>query len=250
MRVPVIAVGCGAGVQMALALGLLLAGPQARADGLRSSVVVTSDYVQRGVSQTNGEPALQGSVAYWHPTGWYAGAWASNVETARRYYTPRGARTELNLFLGLGMHVADDWVVDAKVVRYLYPNDPAPVNYDYNELSVGLAWRERLYASVSVAPGTTLFAHTGGVRNRTAVAGELSFQQPLTDWFTWLLGGGYYEVSNPPVSGYFYGGTGLALQLHKFSVELMHFRTSGAGIDLFGRELAGPRTVITASLTF
>jgi uncharacterized protein (TIGR02001 family) len=254
MRMPEIAAACGIAASghraAVLLLVLCLSISPVRADGWRSTLVVTSDYVFRGVSQSGGNPAIQGSVAFWHPTGWYAGAWASSVETARRYYSPQGTHAEVNLFLGFGKRLSEDWSVDAKAVRYLYPNDPAPVSYNYNEFSVGVAWRERLYANLSVAPGTTLFARTGGVRNHTSMAAELSYQQPLSAWFTWLLGGGYHEVANPPVAGYYFGATGLSLELHRVSFELMHFRTSNAGIDLFGRQLAGPRTVFTASMTF
>jgi len=254
MRVPRIATACGS-VAPARAVPVLLLGlcpwaVTAAADGLRGSLVLTSDYVQRGVSQTGGNPALQGSLAYWHPTGWYGGAWASTVETARRYYSPGGTRAEVNLFVGFGARVSQDWFLDAKAVRYLYPHDPAPVSYEYNEYSLSAAWRDRLYASVAVAPGTTVFARTGGVRNHTAMAAELSWQQPLTAWFTGVLGVGYHEVSRPPVPGYYFGAAGLTMQLHRVSFELMHFRTSSAGIDLFGRDLAGPRTVLTASYSF
>jgi len=254
MRVPRIAMACGsvapARTAPVLLLVLCLWAGTVAADGLRGSLVLTSDYVQRGVSQTGSNPALQGSLAYWHPTGWYGGAWASTVETAGRYYAPGGTHAEVNLFVGFGMRVSQDWFLDAKAVRYFYPHDPAPVSYEYTEYSLSGAWRDRLYASVAVAPGTTLFARTGGVRNKTARAVELSWQQPLSAWLTGVVGVGYHEVARPPVSGYTFGAAGLTLQLHRVSFELMHFRTSSAGIDLFGRDLAGPRTVLTASLSF
>ncbi|MBP7158350.1 MAG: TorF family putative porin, partial [Thermomonas sp.] len=44
------------------------------------SVVATSDYVWRGVSQTQGNPALRLDVSVTHASGFYAGAWASNVD--------------------------------------------------------------------------------------------------------------------------------------------------------------------------
>jgi uncharacterized protein (TIGR02001 family) len=252
MRVPRIVTACGIVARVAPVLVLLpwLAACPAGAGDLRGSLVLTTDYVQRGVSQTDGNPALQGSLAYWHPTGWYGGAWASTVETAQRYYSPGGTRAEVNLFLGFGARLSQDWFLDAKAVRYFYPHDPAPVSYEYNEYSLSAAWRDRLYASVAVAPGTTLFARTGGVRNHTALAAELSVQQPLSAWVTGVVGVGYHEVSRPPVPGYYFGAAGLTMQLHRVTFELMHFRTSDAGTRLFGRELAGPRTVLTASLAF
>lgn len=236
--------------RLLLVLALVVAdtGP-AHAEGWRGSVVLTTDYVQRGVSQTDGDPALQGSVAYWNPTGWYAGVWASTVDTARRYYAVHGAQAEVNAFLGYGRRLTPDWVIDIKAVHYLYLNDPAPVKYDYNELAASLAWRERWYASLTVSPDATQLARNGGVRNRTAWAGELSLQQPLSPWLTWMLGAGYYDIPSAEIAGYFYGSTSLALQLRRVTLELGHFRTSTAAARLFGAGLAGDRTVLTLSLS-
>jgi uncharacterized protein (TIGR02001 family) len=221
----------------------------AQAQGWRGSIVLTSDYVQRGVSQTDSDPAVQGSIAYWYPTGWYVGAWASTVDTARRYYAASGAQAEINGFLGYGRRLTPDWVIDIKAVHYFYLNDPAPVKYDYNEFAASVGWRERLYASLAVSPDSTQFARTGGARNRTAWAGELSLQQPLSPWLTWMLGVGYYDMPSAQVSGYLYGSTSLAVQLRRVTLELGHFRTSSAAARLFGSDLAGDRTVLTVSLS-
>ena len=44
---------------------------------------VTSDYVFRGITQTDFDPALQGGLDYaFGDSGWYVGAWASNVDFA------------------------------------------------------------------------------------------------------------------------------------------------------------------------
>jgi uncharacterized protein (TIGR02001 family) len=131
---------------VALACG---AGGGRAADGLSGSLGVTTDYVHRGVSQSAGHAAVQGSLVYWHPTGLYAGAWGSTLHAATPYAYPAtvGSRTadvEVDLFAGFGKPVGTDWTMDLKAVAYLYPNDPAPVNYDYLEIAVGAAWRQRL----------------------------------------------------------------------------------------------------------
>jgi uncharacterized protein (TIGR02001 family) len=43
-----------------------------------STLYFTTDYVFRGVSFSDEDPAVQGSFDYAHPSGAYAGAWASN----------------------------------------------------------------------------------------------------------------------------------------------------------------------------
>ena len=71
-----------------------------------ASLTLTSDYVWRGVSQTLGDPAVQGSFDYEHNSGLYAGVWASNVD----FFDPSApgasvadddnADLELDLWLG------------------------------------------------------------------------------------------------------------------------------------------------------
>ena len=236
---------------LALAIPLLLGGGAASgAEGWSGSLAVTTDYIERGVSQSDGDPALQGSIAFWHPTGWYAGAWASNGDTPRRYYASSGTHAELNLFAGYTLRPESDWVLDAHAVRYLYPNDPAPVSYNYNELTLSAAWRGRLYASLSVSPDTTVYSQAGWARNRTATTLELSMQQPLSRWLTLIAGVGRHDVATTPNVGYYYGSASLALQLRRITLEVGEYVTSGEARRLFGSRLAGTRTVGTVSVSF
>jgi uncharacterized protein (TIGR02001 family) len=40
---------------------------------------LVSDYIFRGISQTQNQPAIQGGFDYNHASGFYVGTWASNV---------------------------------------------------------------------------------------------------------------------------------------------------------------------------
>lgn len=66
---------------------LLVQSPRLQADDLSATLSLTSDYVFRGVSLTNG-PALQGSVDYAFDSGFYIGSWTSNYdyESARKTF--------------------------------------------------------------------------------------------------------------------------------------------------------------------
>ena len=48
--------------------------------GLSGTFAVTNDYVFRGVSQTNEDPAFQAGLTYTAPFGLYVGTWVSNVD--------------------------------------------------------------------------------------------------------------------------------------------------------------------------
>ena len=64
--------------KIALAALALTAGTTAFAQ-VAYNVGVVSEYRYRGLSQTNGDPALQGGADYAHSSGFYAGAWATNI---------------------------------------------------------------------------------------------------------------------------------------------------------------------------
>ena len=238
-----------------LVAAALLVGPSRAADGLQGSLALTTDYVHRGISQSDGGLALQGSLTYWHPTGFYIGAWGSSLDGNYAYVYPqsagkRAAPMELDVFAGFGKPVGTDWMLDFKTVGYLYPDDPAPVSYNYVEFSAGAAWRQRWYATVAITPRTTWVARGGAGRNRTAVNAELAWQQPLNAWLTASAGAGYRELIAPGRSGYLYGSAALALPLRRGSLELGWFTTDSTARWLFGSHLAGNRAALTATVNF
>jgi len=68
----------------AVAAVAAFAGPPARADdaGLSGRFAVLSDYVFRGLSLSDGDPAVQGNIEYGGTSGPFAGVWASTAEFA------------------------------------------------------------------------------------------------------------------------------------------------------------------------
>ena len=93
------------GVQRTLAAlfcGCMAVATSAHA-GTTGSVALTSDYVFRGVSQTDGKPALQGGIEFASEGGFYAGAWGSNVSWLSDLSTtaaPISSSLELDVYGG------------------------------------------------------------------------------------------------------------------------------------------------------
>lgn len=112
------------------ALGLLAASGMANA-GISSTITLTNDYDFRGVTQSAEDPALQASIDYAdEKSGWYAGAWASNVDF--------GDDTDFELDLYTGFTGKTDaglgW--DAGFVYYTYDED----DYNFAEIYAGLSY--------------------------------------------------------------------------------------------------------------
>ncbi len=57
------------------------------------NVGLYSQYIFRGLTQTDRGPAVQGGVDLTHSSGFYLGAWASNIswlrDTSNAWYCPR-----------------------------------------------------------------------------------------------------------------------------------------------------------------
>lgn len=91
-----------------------------QAQDLSGSVTLVSDYIFRGVTQTDEGPALQVDVNASWESGFYAGAWASNVD----FGAGDSSNIELDLYAGwAGSAGAID--LDLGVVAYTYPGGDA-----------------------------------------------------------------------------------------------------------------------------
>lgn len=103
----------------------ILAGSAAEA-ATSGSLTLTSDYLFRGLSQTDQEPALQGGIEYAHDSGFYAGVWGSNISWLSDYSSaalPINSSVELDGYLGWRGSVGDALKLDAGVYTYYYPGD-------------------------------------------------------------------------------------------------------------------------------
>ncbi|MEO1766568.1 TorF family putative porin [Thiobacter aerophilum] len=140
------------------AAGLLTTVVPAFADNaapLTANVGITSDYVFRGVSQTQGGPAIQGGIDYAHPSGFYVGTWASNVSwvSVRSFKDSNGTVTtgdpfkENNSmewdFYGGYKASAGDFGYDLGVITYYYPGNKTAgaKSPDTTEVYLGGSWK-------------------------------------------------------------------------------------------------------------
>lgn len=82
------------------------------------SVGVVSDYRFRGISQTDGNFAVQGGLTISHESGFYIGAWGSSIDD---YVTVHGTpNQELDLIAGYKT-TFDGLTVDVGAIYYVYP---------------------------------------------------------------------------------------------------------------------------------
>ena len=113
-----------------------------------ANVGVVSNYIFRGISQSQHRPAIQGGVDYAHASGLYAGLWASQVNwTDRPDWTyQKNNHVEVDVYGGYKGTIGDVGY-DVGFIRYFYPGDfratvgGAPnVTANTSEVYVGATW--------------------------------------------------------------------------------------------------------------
>ncbi len=85
---------------------------------ISGNVALTSDYRFRGISQSDGKPAIQGGLTVTHETGFYASVWSSSIEYAG---TNAAGSQEIDLMGGWSGEVTPGLTLDAGLLYYVYP---------------------------------------------------------------------------------------------------------------------------------
>lgn len=148
---------------------LVLAGASFGAHaGTSGSITLTSDYVFRGVTQTDKDPSLQGGVEYAADSGVYVGTWGSNISwlsDASTTLAPISSSLELDVYGGYRGSFSDAVSYDMGALYYWYPGDyPAGFNRAdtlelYAGVTVAASEKVSLGAKYSYA-ATDLFGYT------------------------------------------------------------------------------------------
>jgi uncharacterized protein (TIGR02001 family) len=87
---------------------------------ITGNVGLFSQYIFRGLTQTNEDPALQGGFDYAHQSGFYAGVWGSNISWLSDFAPGTSASLETDIYTGF-KPTFGDFFVDVGVLRYQYP---------------------------------------------------------------------------------------------------------------------------------
>lgn len=205
---------------------------------LTGNVGLFSQYIYRGLTQTNEKPALQGGFDYAHSSGLYAGIWGSNVSWISDLDNRVSASLELDTYFGFKNGFAGDWSYDVGFLRYNYPGSyPAGfVKPDTNEIyaALGYKWLTAKYshslgdtfgvpnskntsyldlsASFEVADKLTLGLHAGKQtfkgNSNDSLYTYTDYKVSLTKDFNGYLVGVAYTDTNARDAGYFVNATG------------------------------------------
>jgi len=117
-----------------------------------ANVGFASDYIFRGISQTSGNPAVQGGIDFAHASGFYAGMWGSNVSWITDFGATGSASMELDTYFGFRNTLDNDLSYDVGFIRYNYLGSYTPVagtvKADTDEIygAIGYKWITAKYS--------------------------------------------------------------------------------------------------------
>ena len=148
-------------IKIALTSMFLILSSYASAVEISGNVALSSDYIWRGMTQTDGDVALSGGFDLTTDMGFYAGTWASNQSLAPN------ASMELDVYLGFAGEMAENMTYDVGYISIQYPgNDAADFEEAYIAFNIyglnilysdgqddGPSYAELAY-SLDVGPGT------------------------------------------------------------------------------------------------
>jgi uncharacterized protein (TIGR02001 family) len=199
------------------------------------SATGTSDYVFRGISQTDNDPTLQGAVNIGYGI-FYAGVWASGLDFGS---FGNDAEIEMDWYGG----IKPTWgplTFDFGVIYYTYPGSGYGVNADlgdlpYLEYKAGVSATPFTNATVgaTVYYSDDSFASTGEVWTVEGTAGyTFHTVGPFTPTVSAVLGHVESEdaayLAFNGFDSYTYWNVGLALVVDKLTFDFRYWDTEGA----------------------
>lgn len=231
----------------ALVLGAPLAVHAQSPHAFSANVGLFTDYLFRGISQTNGNPAVQGGFDYSYDTGSFAdpyvGVWASNVD-----FGNNDENIEIDFYGGFTGEFSGGLGWDAGVLYYHYPaSDELAGDPDYIEGYGGLSYT---FAGTLEPTISTYFYYSPDFFGET---GDAIYVTPTLDLslphgFGLSFGYGYQDVDD--IGDYQHWNVGLSKDIGIFSLGLTYSDTFDNDDFCTGIDLCDDTLVFSVSSSF
>ncbi len=189
---------------------------------LSANIGVVSNYIWRGVTETDGDPAVQGGVDYDHSSGFYAGTWISNIDWG-------GSKPsyELDLYAGFGGEVGD-FGYDLSTIYYAYPDVDDGGDADFWEIGASGTWK--------IATLGVQYTVSGDADDAPFDSGDiywygkLEFELPKEFSIGATLG--YYDFDATDSEGdYAHWALGLSKEVGNFGTFSLNYEQNDGGED-------------------
>jgi uncharacterized protein (TIGR02001 family) len=215
-------------------------------------VAITSDYVFRGISNSDNKPAVSGDVTYsYEPLGIYASLWASSIN-----FNAPDDTVETDWTAGIGGSFFNTGLsYDLGNVYYWYPgNSPSQHgygNYNYDEVYFGLSYD---FSSVPFTPSVgakvyyspDFFGETG---DAYYIDGSIGFSLPHDFSLNTHVGHQYIDNNGGASTEYTDWKIGLSKEVFGFGLDVSYTAVDDQAATC-GSTLCGDKVFFTISRGF
>jgi uncharacterized protein (TIGR02001 family) len=232
---------------------------------LTANVGVFSQYVFRGLAQTNQRPAVQGGADYAHASGFYAGTWLSNVSWFPDTNAGNSNSLEWDLYGGFRKSWDNGFSADAGYLRYEYPGS-------YRALPAGTVepHTDEAYAAIGWKWATLKYSYAfsdlfGVEDSEGSDYLDLTVTVPLDDRFTLVAHAGRQNFKGTSAYAALQGTTNDALYSYEdyratlnyglgkgWTASLTYTTTNAedAGYTVLGKNIGDDQAVVGISRAF
>lgn len=233
----------------------------AHAVSFGGDVAVTTNYINRGYSESYDRGAVQLDLHASTQSGTFLGVWASTLDRRFQPY----ARVDLQEYIGQRFDLSSAWNTSITATNYSYIGANQYYSSDYQQLTVAVSYLDRWTFALSAAPNMLRYWERGEVRAGRFPAYEAETSgQWLVGKGLFLTGGvGYflfmgsdtplstYDAPSRPTLGYAYGNVGLAYEWHNWRIDVGYFLAQRSHVEkLFPYPVANSRVAGTLSWHF
>lgn len=212
---------------------------------ITTQLTLATDYLFRGVSQTQTGPAIQGTLDIEHDWGLYVGGFASNVDFA----APADANIEMDALFGYRREIFGiKW--DLGAIYYAYPgasDRPFTLNY----------WEIALKASYEFGPVTVLgavnYSPDFQLESGPALYTEAGLDVKLPFEFVVSGRAGYQSIDNNTRFGlpdYWNWSLAVSRELYGFTLAVGYYDTDISKRECAGSNICSGRALASVSRKF
>lgn len=137
---------------------------------------IASDYRYQGVSNSDTNPVVQGSIYIWRPDGYYGGLWLSRVD----FNDPGATNFEVDTYLGKNIPIGPS-ILNLEVMYSAFDEEVPGPTYDFWQTKVGISRTFGRLESTLMATHIPEMSYSSGKVSRLETAHSYRI-------FSWLSG--------------------------------------------------------------
>ena len=229
----------------------------AEAEGLTSglslggNLVLTSDFIYRGVSSSNNDAALQADLHVASSGGTFLGVWGSTRDNKFEPY----ANYDIEIYLGHRFDVSNAWSVSVEARGHYPVGGPQESSDDYQQISAAVTYLDFWTLSVTAIPNAVRYWFYERLSRAPAFAVDTSIQWLVYRGVFLTGGAGYYHAggTGPGIEaamGYAYGNVGVAYERRRWRLDIGYYLTQEKAQVMFPYPSANDRFAASVAWRF